>query len=314
VTLHSLTVPDDTAELPDWLERQLMAPDFGTFIAELSALFPTIPGIDPPRHLLDKWQTVALTDGLRPIPPNVLTQLLKHPQLLAALQERIALDGGTYWDAVSDRSDQLRAPFERGRQALDQMLAADTASKLTNTANSIDRASRADPKPANWGHGWGYKSWAVISTGVAASLAVAVGILALRQPQAPTIPKPQIAWGWAKPGGLADDLSNPKDYLNKLAANVEEWSLYRPSDPTNLGVRIAEFRTGCTRLIHSPYAQLTPADKAWLLEHCRTWAKELDGQLQALDRGADALAVRASVDETVRSVTAALREKAQQLK
>jgi hypothetical protein len=217
---------------------------------------------------------------------------------------------------VSERSDNLRNPFERGRQALERMLAADAAAaKTTSSANSVHRPSRSvGPRPATRGRGWGYKLWAAISTGVAASLAVALGILALRQPEAPPIPKPQIAWGWAKPGGLADDLSNPKDYLNKLAANVEEWSLYRPSDPTNLGVRIAEFRTGCTRLIHSPYAQLKPADKAWLLEQCRAWAKELDGHLQALDGGVDAQSVRASVDDMVHKVAAALREKAQQLK
>ena len=99
-----------------------------------------------------------------------------------------------------------------------------------------------------------------------------------------------------------------------MATNVEEWSLHRPSDPTGLGIRIAEFRTGCTRLMHSAYGPLSPADKAWLLEQCRAWAKALDGHLQALDGGADPLAVRAGVDETVRVVAATLRERAKQLR
>ena len=92
-----------------------MAPDFGGFIAELSALFPADPGTDPPPPLPDRWLTVALTDGLQPLPPDLLTRLLRHPPLLAALQERIALDGGAYWDTVSERSDDPRDPFVRGR-------------------------------------------------------------------------------------------------------------------------------------------------------------------------------------------------------
>jgi hypothetical protein len=65
--------------------------------------------------------------------------------------------------------------------------------------------------------------------------------------------------------------------------------------------------------MHSSYGPLSPVDKAWLLENCRAWAKVLDGHLQALDAGADPVAVRAEVDETVRAIAAALREKATQV-
>jgi hypothetical protein len=94
---------------------------------------------------------------------------------------------------------------------------------------------------------------------------------------------------------------------------VEEWSLHQPGDAAGVGARIAEFRTGCTRLMHSTYGPLTRADRAWLLEQCRAWAKILDAHQQALDNGADPLAVRAEVDETVRAIAATLREKAKQV-
>jgi hypothetical protein len=316
VTLHTLTVPDNPAELPRWLERQLMAPDFGRFVAELSALFPATPGSGPHRHLFDRWLTVALTDGLQAIPPDVLRPLLTHPPSLAAFQERIVLDGGPYWDAVSERSDDLCETFARGWKALGRGLAEDaaTAQRTSGPAAARRATPNAGPKPTNRGGGRGFKLWAIASTAVAAGLAVAVGLLAWRGPGEPPIPKAQIAWGWGKPRGLAADLTNPKDYLNTLAANVEEWSLHRPNDPAGLGTRIAEFRTGCTRLLHSAYGPLSPADKAWLLEQCRAWAKALDGHLQALDGGADPLAVRAGVDEMVRVVAAALRERAKLLR
>ena len=67
--------------------------------------------------------------------------------------------------------------------------------------------------------------------------------------------------------------------------------LHRPGDAASLGIRIVEFRIGA-RLLHSTYGPLDPEDKAWLLEQCRAWAKALDGHLQALDGGADPLAVR----------------------
>ena len=40
MTLVAFTIPDDPAALPGWLERRLVAPDFGRFVAELSAVFP----------------------------------------------------------------------------------------------------------------------------------------------------------------------------------------------------------------------------------------------------------------------------------
>jgi hypothetical protein len=144
-------------------------------------------------------------------------------------------------------------------------------------------------------------------------LAVALVWQALDGPSAPPLRKAEIAWGWGKPGGLAADESNPKDYLKRLATNAEEWSLDRPGDASGVGTRLAEFRLGCTRLMHSTYGPLTPTDRAWLLERCRAWAKVLDGHQQALDAGADPLAVRAALDETVREMAATLREKAKQV-
>jgi hypothetical protein len=310
--LLTMTIPDEPAELARWLERRLMAPDFGQFIAELSAHFPTSPKARQPYHLLDRWLPIALEEGLALIPSEVLSELLRNPAALAAFQERIVTGGGAYWDDLPDTSDDLSMRLERGKLTLEQMLSSDFAS-------SDDRAvpkagSEAVPtRSAKRTGRRGYQIWAMVSTGIAACLAVSVVWLANSGPKDPPLPKVQIAWGWAKPGGIAIDQSNPRDYLNKLAANVEEWSLFRPGDSDGLGTRIAELRLGCTRLMHSAYGPLTPSDKAWLLEHCRQWAKLLDENQQALDAGADPIAVRADVDEVVRVIAATLREKAKEV-
>jgi len=311
MTLLTMTVPDDPAELPRWLERRMMAPDFGQFVAELSAHFPTTSKADQPLHLLDQWLPMALEGGLAPIPPEALSELLRYPAVLAAFQERVVTDGGAYWDDLPEGSDDLSGRLERGKVALERLLSANAP------ALGDRKVPRAVPKPAptravKRSGGRGYRIWAFASTGIAACLAAAVAWLAISGPAEPPLLKSQIAWGWARPGGLANDQSNPRDYLNKLAANAEEWSLYRPGDAKGVGQRIAELRIGCTLLMHSTYGPLTPADKTWLLEHCREWAKMLDGHQQALDAGADPAAVRAGVDETVRMIATTLRDKAKQ--
>ena len=306
MTLHTLTIPDDPAELPRWLERRLMAPDFGGFVAELQAHFPYSPKSAPPRKLFERWTPVALESGLETIPLDFLQKLLTSPASLATFQERITTDGGAYWDDVADRSDDLSAAFECGKDSLEDVLSANTVPSK--------RIVIVEPKTVQSEHmrrnrERGYKIWAIVSSGLAACLAVAIGLQLLNGPGESPILKSQIAWGWGKPSGLALDQSGAREYLNQLATNVEEWSLYRPSDAAGVGLRIAEFRTGCTRLMHSTYGTIKPDDKAWLLEHCREWAKRLDGHQQALDGGADLLKVQADVDETVKAIVATLREK-----
>ncbi|WP_439630316.1 hypothetical protein [Gemmata sp.] len=318
MTLHTMTIPDEPAELPRWLERQLVSPDFGRLVAELLAHFPSPPGDAPSQPLLDRWLSTAMRDGLGPVPAEVLSQLLRHPPTLAAFQERIALDGGPYWDSVLLQSDDLRDAFERGKLSLDRVLAADDTPPAATKQATRKASPKAVPKSVPSGQvkpspGRGYKVWAFASTAVAACLVVAVGYLATRGPDEPALPKAQIAWGWGKPSGLALDQQSPKGYLNKLADSAEEWSAYQPSDATGVGTRVAELRIGCTRLMHSAYGPLTPADKAWLLEHCREWGRRLDGHQQALDAGSDPLVVRAAVDETVQLIAATLRAKAKQL-
>ena len=308
--LLTMTVPDDPAELPRWLEQRMVAPDFGQFLAELTAHFPVTAAAKEPRHLMDQWLPVALEEGLTPIPPEVLGQFLRHPAMLAAFQERVVINGGGYWDELLDASDDLSESLERGKNALGRMLSADGS--LTEKTTTPARQS-IPSEAVKRSRGRGYRIWAVGSTAIAVCLAAAVAWLATRGPEEPPVLKSQIAWGWAKPSGLALDQPDPRDYLNKLAANAEEWSLYQPSDANGIATRIAEMRLGCTRLMHSSYGPLSPADKAWLLEHCREWARTLDQHQQALDAGAEPLAVRARVDETVREIAATLREKAKQV-
>ncbi len=298
MTLHTLTIPDDPAELPRWLERRLMAADFGEFAAELAAHFPDACGTPALTTVFDQWAPVAAERGLSAVPADVLGQFLRHPVALAELQELVLTAGGPHWDEIAESSAELTAGFERGKTALDSLLAA--GSDVVTVPSERVRASRERV----------YRAWAAVSTGIAVCLAVLVGIQALDGPADPSASAARIAWGWGKPSGLAADQPTPAGYLNKLANNVEEWSRERPADATGVSVRLAEFRTGCSRLMHSPYGPLADADKAWLLANCRAWAKQIDDHQQALDGGANPVAVRADVDELVRAISTALRTRA----
>ncbi len=293
MTLLTLTIPDDPAELTGWLERRLVSPDFGQFVAELAAHFPDVRGTPDFKKAFDKWAPVAVERGLSAVPADVLGQFLRHPAVLVSLQELVLTDGGAHWDEVADSSEDLTASFSQGKSALDSLIEAEAVTVPSEVAKrSTGRV---------------YKIWATVSTAVAVCLAAVVGYQAMQNPPESPVPKAQVAWGWGKPSGLAADQTTPKGYLNKLADNVEEWSLHQPVDATGVSVRLAEFRTGCSRLMHSPYGPLAEADKAWLLDNCRKWAKQLDSHQQALDGGANPAAVRADVDELVKSISSTLR-------
>ena len=287
MTLVTMTIPDDPAELPRWLERRLVAPDLGQFIAELSCALPCECDSRSSLATLSidgcPW---LLRRVVAPIPPEALSELLRHPAVLVAFQESVIIDGGAYWDDLLDTSDDLSERLKRSKLSLARVLASDAPTACgTVTPKAILKpvASVA----VKWTGARWYKTWAMFSTCVAACLAIAVVWLANSRPADPPPLKSQIAWGWAKAGGLAAEQSSPRDYLTTLATNAEEWSQYQPGDANGVSTRILELRLGCVRLMHSSYGPLSPDDKTWLLEHCREWAKTLDRHQQALDAGAD---------------------------
>jgi hypothetical protein len=66
-------------------------------------------------------------------------------------------------------------------------------------------------------------------------------------------------------------------------------------------------------LILTPQTPLTPADRAWLLEHCRAWATKLDAHLTAVEANEDPEKVREAADQTIRALIKALHDRADRL-
>jgi hypothetical protein len=110
---------------------------------------------------------------------------------------------------------------------------------------------------------------------------------------------------------LPQDLP-PAAYLDRLADAAADWFRARPDEPIALARRLAELREGCSVLILSEHRPLSPEDRTWLVERCRSWAAKLDAHLTAVEAGEDPAKVRAAADETVNRLIAALRERARE--
>ena len=292
MTLIAFTVPDDPAALPAWFERRLLAPDFGRFVAELTATFPSA-GPASAQDLLGDWYEYALDAGFDQVPAKRLRRLLRQPSCLLGLQEAVLTEGGVWWDEVAADADGHDAAVARGRAHHAALFAAPPA--------QTDR----QPKRVRT-----YKAWATVATALAACLLFVVGYLAWPTEREPRGQFEKIAWGWGRPGGLANDATNRADYLNGLAKSADEWFEQRPTHAPVVGQRIAELRAGCSKLILSSYGPLPPDDKTWLLAKCREWAAAMDRHLAAVESGADPVGVRTEVDETIRGISTALRDRA----
>jgi hypothetical protein len=169
-------------------------------------------------------------------------------------------------------------------------------------------------RPAEAVTTWYQRPW-VVSLATAAAVLLAVGgyWFWLGRTSQTTAPGPVAAteWGWSKPDALPNDKPAP-EYLNALADAGAEWFKKRPEDAPDVARRINDFRRGCSTLILAPHKPLANADREWLVERCRAWAKKLDEQLVALEQGADPIKVRAEVDGIVNKLVDALRGRAKQ--
>ncbi|MBA4191072.1 MAG: hypothetical protein C0467_24060 [Planctomycetaceae bacterium] len=300
MTLIAFTIPDDPIAVPAWLERRLLSPQFGQFVAELEATYPAYGNKVSARKLLGTWYERAVADGLAGVPPEFLRQLLRHPRTLLEFQETVLTEGGAHWDSVASRANEFGAAAERGRASLDALL--DT---------------QAEPAPAPGRRGSNrervYQRWAIVSTALAACLLVAVGVVTFQNAATGTRGKgTEVAWGWDRAGGIPAAESKPAEYLNGLAKSSEEWFDARPAEAPEVARRINELRAGCSKLILSPHAPLAPADKEWLKAKCREWAGKMDTSLAALEAGADPVQVRGQIDETITRLAKALRERGTQ--
>src|SRR5437868_494885 len=121
--LVALEIPDDPADLPGWLEGQLLGFDLAALVAELEAVQPPgpKPGATLPKILGGEREAV-LDRGLAALPPERLRLLLRRPRLLLDLQELVLVEGGARWQELAARGSDPGPLVEPGWQRLDAFL------------------------------------------------------------------------------------------------------------------------------------------------------------------------------------------------
>lgn len=295
MALHTFDIPEDDALLANWLEDMIAGPHSGEFVAELGVLLEAGKFDRRSRSLeavLGQSVQSVSQQGLANVPARSLRRLFRHPELLLELQDHVLTEGGAYWDRKLHASKDLSKKVETGWQRL----SASTAVSLPSSR--LPRpTSQSRPRPVRW-----------FVAGLATAAAIAVGAFfgweRFGSPQ-------QVAsgWGWTRPNAFPADVSRA-EYLKTLADEAEEWRKKRPDTPQALAQRISEFREGCSRLILAEHQPLPPADRKWLVERCRVWAKKLDDQLADLEAGKPIATVGGQVDDVVDKLSKALRDRA----
>ncbi len=292
MTLPLLDIPDDPQTWPAWLEGHLVGTELGELVDELTVtLAPTTDGPTLAEVCGDKLPSV-LQCGLSALSATQVRLLLKHPQRLLDLQERILCDGGEYWNAKLDAAISPAEIANQWRQ-IQPRLSRGTAQlvdepSLGNRQQLAGERLRSLPFPARW-----------IRIGILAAT-VLVGLWVLQ---------PSEQWGWNRRGVLTANLA-PDAFLEQLADAADEFSNRSHRSVVDLERDLVAFRRGCDALLAAPLNQLAANDRDWLQERCQVWSAKFDDQLDDLRRGSRPWQeIREDAGDTVRKLATALRER-----
>jgi hypothetical protein len=294
--LIALEIPDEPAELPAWLEGQLLGFDLAALVAELEAIHGD-PGAKalPMDRILGSDRAAVLQRGLSALPRDRLREFLRHPGRLLDLQELVLVEGGPYWQRLAPKTRESARIDAEGWRRLDAFLTGDaTPAPRVHTPRTTARR-----------HPW---RWVAILAS-ASSLLVAV-LIYQRSPEPATSIAASDHWGWLRPDAFPQQMA-PAEYLTQLAQEAEEWFNRRPDDRKALARRIAEFRQGCSTLILAEHCPLSPQDRQWLVRTCRQWASDLNKSLEDVENCVNPLLVREKVDQSARQIAKQLRDRAQ---
>jgi DNA-directed RNA polymerase specialized sigma24 family protein len=272
------TLPEDPAELAGWLDRQVTGPDLGLLIDELSVVHGPIPATTDLTSVLGPDRSAVLARGLGALSENHLRTLLRHPALLAELQDVVAEAGEPYWDELFDHPTLAR-------------IARDARERL---AEALRRPARP-PRPPIY-----LRPWFV-------ALATAAVVLMTVVLEKPPTPKP---WGWNSPRAVNRG-ETAAEHLTALAAAAAEWHARPRQTPAELRRALREMRDGCTAVLAADHRALPSEDRTWLADRCVSCGTKLDRHLADLQAGRPADEIRVEADETVDKLIQALRTRAE---
>lgn len=307
-------IPDESGDLPGWLEQQVVGLHLGDLIDQLAVLFEDADQ-EVHQSLQSIWgdKFVRITqEGLSCLDQKELGYLLRHPQLLGELQDAIFQRGGDYWLSVPLSEEHLQmtkrshakflSEFEREEEQ--QSVARESSGSAPPPSRSsipVSRASKYDvvrvPEQLKE---YGQSAWRrkVPMLVTAALILIAVGVWLFR---------PAATAGFAPASLLAADVSSTA-LLGSLADSAPD---VERSSRSSLERQLVGFGKDCDRLQRARLPQLATADRDWLQERCAAWAEKLDGHLADLRSGTKSVEQIANeANATITALQAALRARA----
>ncbi|NCA18022.1 MAG: hypothetical protein EBS90_13430 [Betaproteobacteria bacterium] len=301
-----LDMPESSAKLGEWLDRALMSEGLARVVDELAVVHQTADeavSVEQARDWLGDSFSVVMERGLGELGHARLKELLKHPNLLPAIQELALIDGGPYWN------------------------------RLMRDIPVADGATVTGPNPPP------NRRWlfALASLAVAASIAAFIAIDAGRDNGGlKPLPHSDLTitrgtdsenvgqtggedkpWGWNRTD-LLDGVNSPGEIPARLADGLNEWfslSKGADSDLQTFSLHVNELWAGCEQFSTQKFGGM-PADLqnrlhdrvATFQRGLETVLATLDGPIPEGEKDSALAAARKSVDSSVSEAVKALRE------
>jgi hypothetical protein len=296
----AMTIPDEPAELADWLEQQLVSPEFGHLLVELEEIFVESINPRPIQAKLNELENEILKSGLKKVSPDLLGDLISHPKLLSEWQEKILIKGGAYWDQKFIPQQETDV-INRVREKLFPGITPSTR-PLVKIASTTSANKTNTPSKAKW--------FALAASVAIVGFAIVWGAFIREDDRL-------SEWGWAtlpapvERMGMDEPTAEERtQYLELLATRARDWYETRPGNSKQLLKRIDEFRMNCEKLIAMEHPSLPQKDQVWLRERCQIWLGKLNDQRTKLTSGEATEVIQKEVDGIVDQLVNALNTRA----
>jgi len=304
-----LDMPESSAKLGEWLDRALMSEGLARLVDELTVIHQTADeavSVQQARDWLGDSFSVVMERGLGELGHARLKELLKHPNLLPAIQELALIDGGSYWNrlmrdipvaggaTVTGPDSPQKRTYNRWLFALAPLAVAASVAAFVALDAGRDKGG-LKPLPHS-------------------DLTITRGTDSENVGQSGGEDKP---WGWNRTD-LLDGVNSPEGIPTRLAEALSEWFGLSPtvgSDLKSFELRVNEMWAGCEQLSTESFKGMEADCRQKLLASITTFRHKLEAVLNDLDQAvpgrdeASALeAARKSVDDSVRETVDALRK------
>ena len=309
MNLLTLELLDAHTNITSWLERQLIGEDLPAVVSEMlgwSVCSRDRSTLDA--EFGDRLQLI-LKSGLTASDAQVL---LKHPHLLLDLQEQICFHGGDYWQNLGTQNGTGRSSGTGDAipPTLDGLLRFLDEQGPVQTDDTPIKKSPSAPQQKRKGRTW-------VTQLLALTLLVSLGGLVLQQGRfdAP-VPGNSVAvddWGFNSLKKISSKSTAP-DYLEAVAAAMEDWKSKPPTDAQSGAKRLVDLIQGCKNLIADDQMDRSPLDlesRKWLRAKCEAWIVKFREDLAAIHNDPSSWSETAArMNAKIEKAAGTLRERA----